>query len=105
MNTDTTTTTTTTHGIAPVTVSGTVATTPVTTIARLVEFVLVDDADRQWLVRARRGELGADVAEGARVTVDGAEGWVVPGRSWRGEPSRTILQASTVVARTLALAA
>lgn len=101
MNTDTTIQ----HGIAPVTVTGTVATIPVTTIARLVEFVLVDDADRQWLVRARRGELGADVTEGARVTVDGAEGWVVPGRSWRGEPSRTILQASTVVARTLALAA
>ena len=101
MNTDITTM----HGIAPVTVTGTVATTPVTTIARLVEFVLVDDADRQWLVRARRGELGHDVVEGARVSVDGAEGWVVPGRSWRREPSRTILQASTVVPRGLVLAA
>lgn len=87
------------------TVTGTVTTSPVTTLARLVEVVVVEDDGREWLVRARRGELGRDVRPGAVVTVEGAEGWVVPGRSWRREPSRTILQASSVTARHLALAA
>ena len=87
------------------TVTGTVTSAPATTLARLVEVVVVDDSGREWLVRARRGELGRDVRPGAVVTVEGAEGWVVPGRSWRHEPSRTILQASRVTTRQLALAA
>lgn len=104
-NTNTNTNAGTTFTDSLTTVTGTVATTPVTTLARLVEFVVIDDDRREWLVRARRGELGRDVRPGAVVTVEGAEGWVVPGRSWRGEPSRTILQSSGVTTRHLALAA
>jgi hypothetical protein len=37
--------------------------------------------------------------------VSGEAGWVVPGRSWRGEASRTILLAASVQAPELALAA
>jgi len=54
-----------------------------------------------------RVDLEATAADRTRatVTVEGAQGWVIPGRSWRHEPSRTIVQASSVEARELALAA
>jgi len=45
------------------------------------------------------------VTPGTRVEVDGEAGWTVPGRSWLGESSRTILQAATVRRSELALAA
>jgi serine acetyltransferase len=78
-----------------VTLSGTVTTAPVLSTARLAEFVVVGAG----------GVVTDDVRVGASVTVEGAQGWVIPGRSWRREPSRTIVQAYAVSAHALALAA
>jgi hypothetical protein len=86
-------------------IDGTVTTAPVLTHDNLVEFVVVDDASREFVVRIPRTELGGHVAIGARVQAAGAEGWVIPGRAWVSEPSRTILQASDVQLRQLAFAA
>ncbi|MBF4600338.1 hypothetical protein ITJ55_05915 [Frigoribacterium sp. VKM Ac-1396] len=88
-----------------ISITGTVATAPTLTTARLVEFVVVDDHGTEFAVRAWRDDVTAAVRPGATVTVHGAAGWVIPGRSWRHEPSRTIVQASSVETRELALAA
>jgi hypothetical protein len=77
-------------------IDGTVTTAPTLTYDNLVEFVVADDLAREFLVRLPLSDLGAHVEPGARVTATGAEGWVVPGRSWRDEPSRTIVQAHEV---------
>ena len=88
-----------------VTLSGTVTTAPVLSTARLAEFVVVDAAGAEYVVRAWSDVVTDDVHVGASVTVEGAQGWVIPGRSWRREPSRTIVQAYAVSAHALALAA
>jgi hypothetical protein len=88
-----------------VTLSGTVTTAPVLSTARLAEFVVVDVAGAEYVVRAWSDVVADDVRVGASVTVEGAQGWVIPGRSWRREPSRTIVQAYAVSADALALAA
>ncbi|GAA4681688.1 hypothetical protein [Frondihabitans cladoniiphilus] len=88
-----------------ITIEGTVTTAPSLTSGNLVEFVVVDDLGTQFSVRIPRTELGAHVAPGARVVAAGAEGWVIPGRAWRDEPSRTILQAHDVQLRRSAYAA
>lgn len=86
-------------------ITGTVTSAPVLTRNDLVEFVVRDDAAREYLVRMPRLELGAHVATGARIVATGAEGWKVPARSWRHEPARTIVQAHDVQLTGLALAA
>jgi hypothetical protein len=88
-----------------ISITGTVATAPALTHDNLVEFVVVDDTAREFVVRIPRSELGGHVTPGARVLATGAEGWVIPGRTWRGEPSRTIVQAHDVQLRDLAFAA
>lgn len=88
-----------------ITIAGTVTTAPALTQDNLVEFVVVDDAAREFVVRIPRSELGGHVAPGARVLASGAEGWVIPGRTWQNEPSRTIVQAHDVQLRDLAFAA
>jgi len=94
-----------TSTITLVRIDGTVTAAPVLTSDDLVEFVVVDDTQREFLVRLPRTELGAHVSTGAHVRATGAEGWVVPGRPWRHEPSRTILQAHDVQLDELAFAA
>lgn len=91
--------------ISLITIDGTVTTTPAFTHDNLVEFVVVDDASREFVVRLPLADLGAHVSIGTRVVASGAEGWVIPGRAWRDEPSRTILQAHDVQLRELAFAA
>jgi len=91
--------------ISLITIDGTVTTAPVLTHDNLVEFVVADDISREFVVRIARSELGGHVTPGARVVASGAEGWVIPGRAWRDEPSRTILQAHDVQLRELAFAA
>ncbi|GAA4265685.1 hypothetical protein [Frondihabitans peucedani] len=91
--------------ISLITIDGTVTTAPVLTHDNLVEFVVADDTAREFVVRIPRTDLGAHVARGARILASGAEGWVIPGRAWRDEPSRTILQAHEVQLRELAFAA
>ena len=88
-----------------ISITGTVTTAPTLTTARLVEFVVVDDRGTEFAVRAWRDDVTAAVRVGASVVVDGAAGWVIPGRSWRREPSRTIVQAYAVGTTALALAA
>lgn len=90
--------------ISLITIDGTVTTAPVLTHDNLVEFVVSDDSAREYVVRIALSELGAHVARGARVMASGAEGWVIPGRAWRDEPSRTILQAHDVQLHQLAFA-
>jgi hypothetical protein len=87
------------------TITGTVSTVPTLTTARLVEFVVVDDRGAEFAVRAWSDVVTDAVRIGATVTVSGTEGWVIPGRSWRGEPSRTIVQAYAVTTDALLLAA
>ena len=87
------------------TITGTVTTVPTLTTARLAEFVVVDASGAEFVVRAWSDVVTDDVRVGATVTVEGAQGWVIPGRSWRREPSRTIVQAYAVSAHALALAA
>ncbi|KQQ28301.1 MULTISPECIES: hypothetical protein [unclassified Frondihabitans] len=86
-------------------IDGTVTTAPSLTHDNLVEFVVVDGFAREFLVRLPRTELGMHVMPGAQVSATGAEGWVVPGRAWRDEPSRTIVQAHDVQLRELSFAA
>jgi hypothetical protein len=86
-------------------IDGIVASIPTLTHEDLVEFVVIDELHREYLVRLPRTELGAHVRVGDHVLVSGAEGWVVPGRAWFGEPSRTILQAHEVRLAEFAIAA
>lgn len=87
-------------------ISGTVLDAPALTSDDLVEFVVADDLTRrEYLVRLPRTALAADVTLDAHVRVAGAAGWVVPGRVWRHEPSRTILQANDVQLAEFAFAA
>ncbi|MFZ7088349.1 hypothetical protein [Curtobacterium sp. RRHDQ10] len=86
-------------------VDGTVASIPVLTHEDLVEFVVIEGLHHEYLVRLPRTDLGAHVRLGDHVLVAGAEGWVVPGRAWFGEPSRTILQAHEVRLAEYAVAA
>lgn len=77
-------------------IDGTVTTAPALTADNLVEFVVVDDSAREFLIRLPRTDLGVHIEPGAHVIATGAQGWVIPGRSWRDEPSRTIVQAHDV---------
>jgi len=88
-----------------ITVSGTVTTEPSPSTPRLVEFVVVDDRGAEFVVRAWADVVTDAVRVGSAVTVEGAQGWVIPGRSWRREPSRTIVQAYAVSTGALVLAA
>ena len=91
--------------ISLITIDGTVTTAPVLTHDNLVEFVVVDGDSAEFVVRLPLADLGQHVSIGTRVVASGAEGWVIPGRAWRDEPSRTILQAHDVQLRELAFAA
>jgi hypothetical protein len=86
-------------------ITGTVTSAPTLSHDDVVEFIVTDDTTREYIVRMPRIELGAHVEPGARVQAAGAEGWTIPGRAWRHEPSRTLLQANDVQLAQLALAA
>jgi hypothetical protein len=87
-------------------IDGTVTSAPSLSSDGRVEFVVLDgDSGREFLVRIPRTELGGDVTVGAHVRTTGSEGWIIPGRSWRHEPSRTILDAHDVQLAELAYAA
>ncbi|NII40581.1 hypothetical protein E9228_001217 [Curtobacterium flaccumfaciens] len=87
-------------------ITGTAIAAPTVSPDRIAEFPVREDrSQREYLVRMPADDLGLFLTPGVRVAVDGEAGWVVPGRSWRGEASRTILQARAVQAPELALAA
>lgn len=86
-------------------ITGTVLQDPTLSHDDMIEFVVADDARREFIVRLPRTELGAHVTRGAHVLATGALGWTVPGRAWRHEPSRTIVQANDVQLASLVLAA
>ncbi|PYY57988.1 hypothetical protein DEJ16_01710 [Curtobacterium sp. MCJR17_055] len=87
-------------------ITGTAIAAPTVSPDRIAEFPVREDrSQREYLVRMPADDLGLFLTPGVRVSVDGEAGWVVPGRSWRGEASRTILQARAVRAPELALAA
>ncbi|MBT2501431.1 hypothetical protein [Curtobacterium sp. ISL-83] len=89
-----------------ITVIGTALAAPTTTPDRIAEFPVQDVwTGREYLVRIAADGLDTPVIPGARVEVHGETGWTVPGRSWRGEASRTLLQAQDVAAGELLLAA
>jgi hypothetical protein len=89
-----------------ITISGTALAAPTITPDRVAEFGVRDErSQREFLVRIAADDLGLFISRGARVDVDGEAGWTVPGRSWRGEASRTLVQARSVRAGELALAA
>ena len=89
-----------------ITITGTALAAPTVSPDRVAEFALRDDRSaREWLVRMPADDLGLFITRGARLAVDGESGWTVPGRSWRGEASRTLVQARSVHAAELALAA
>ena len=93
------------NALTIINIDGIVTSVPRLTAGNLVEFVVTDDDRREFVIRIARQELGGDVQLGSRVMASGAEGWVIPGRSWRDEPSRTIVQAHDVQLRELAFAA
>ena len=89
-----------------ITISGTALAAPRVSPDRIAEFPVRDDrSQREYLVRIPADDLRLFVMRDARVDVDGEAGWTVPGRSWRGEASRTILLAGRVDRSELALAA
>lgn len=89
-----------------ITITGTALAAPVVSPDRIAEFPVRDDrSQREYLVRIPADDLRTFVTRDARVDVDGESGWTVPGRSWRGEASRTILLAGSVRRGELALAA
>ena len=89
-----------------ITILGTAIAAPAISPDRIAEFPVRDaDTQREYLVRVPVDTLDLFVTPGIRVEVDGEAGWTVPGRSWRGEASRTILQAVTIRRSELALAA
>ncbi|MDK8171435.1 hypothetical protein [Curtobacterium citreum] len=95
-----------TSTIDRITISGTALAAPVITPDRIAEFPVREDrSQREYLVRIPADDLRTFVSRDARVAVDGEAGWTVPGRSWRGEASRTILLAGSVHQGELALAA
>lgn len=98
--------TTMTSTIDRITISGTALAAPVITPDRIAEFPVREDrSQREYLVRIPADDLRTFVTRDARVAVDGEAAWTVPGRSWRGEASRTILLAGSVHQGELALAA
>ncbi len=89
-----------------ITITGTALAAPTVSPDRIAEFPVRDDrSQREYLVRIPADDLRLFVTRDARVAVDGEAGWTVPGRSWRGESSRTILLARRVGKGELALAA
>ncbi|MCS5486508.1 hypothetical protein NY588_05080 [Curtobacterium flaccumfaciens pv. beticola] len=95
-----------TSTIDRISISGTALAAPVITPDRIAEFPVREDrSQREYLVRIPADDLRTFVTRDARVDVDGEAGWTVPGRSWRGEASRTILLAGSVHQGELALAA
>ncbi|GAA3339879.1 hypothetical protein GCM10017714_17360 [Curtobacterium pusillum] len=89
-----------------ITISGTALAAPTVSPDRIAEFGVRDErSQREYLVRIPADDLRHFISRGARVDVDGEAGWTVPGRSWRGEASRTLVQAQSVRAGELALAA
>lgn len=89
-----------------ITIIGTATAAPVVSPDRVAEFPVRDNGtQREYVVRVPVDVLDLFVTPGTRVEVDGEAGWTVPGRSWLGESSRTILQAATVRRSELALAA
>jgi len=89
-----------------ITITGTALAAPTVSPDRIAEFPVRDDrSQREYLVRIPADDLRLFVTRDARVDVDGEAGWTVPGRSWRGEASRTILLAGRVDRSELALAA
>ncbi|QKS12234.1 hypothetical protein HUN58_07670 [Curtobacterium sp. Csp1] len=95
-----------TSTIDRISISGTALAAPVITPDRIAEFPVREDrSQREYLVRIPADDLRTFVTRDARVAVDGEAGWTVPGRSWRGEASRTILLAGSVHQGELALAA
>jgi hypothetical protein len=89
-----------------ITTVGTALAAPIITPDRVAEFPLRDAlSDREYLVRIPAHRMPAAIDAGAEVRIDGEAGWTIPGRSWRHEASRTVLQAASVDAAELALAA
>ena len=89
-----------------ITITGTALAAPTVSPDRIAEFGVRDDrSQREYLVRIPADDLGLFITRGARVDIDGEAGWTVPGRSWRGEASRTLVQAQSVRTGELALAA
>lgn len=89
-----------------ITITGTALAAPTVTPDRIAEFGIRDDrSQREYLVRIPAADLGLFISRGAQLDVDGEAGWTVPGRSWRGEASRTLVQAQSVRAGELTLAA
>jgi hypothetical protein len=73
---------------------------------RITVFPVRDDrSQREYLVRIAADDLQTFVTRGTRLDAVGEAGWTVPGRSWAGEASRTLLQAQSVQAGEMALAA
>jgi hypothetical protein len=98
--------TNTTVGNDRLSIIGTALAAPVTTPDNIAEFPVRDVwTGREYLVRIDADDLGVFVTAGARIEVRGEAGWTIPGRSWRGEASRTLLQAQDVTAGELLLAA
>jgi len=89
-----------------ITIIGTALAAPTISPDQIADFPVRDVwTGREYLVRIDAGALGGFVAPGTRVEVTGETGWTVPGRSWRGESSRTLLQAQDVSVGELLLAA
>jgi hypothetical protein len=89
-----------------ITVFGTALAAPTITPDRIAEFPVRDDrTQREYLVRIAADDLGTFITRGTRLDAVGEAGWTVPGRSWAGEASRTLLQAQSVQAGEMALAA
>ena len=89
-----------------ITITGIALAAPTVSPDRIAEFPVRDDrSQREYLVRIPADDLRLFVTRDTRVDVDGEAGWTVPGRSWRGESSRTILLARRIGRSELALAA
>ncbi len=89
-----------------ITIIGTALAAPTVSPDRIAEFGVRDErSQREYLVRIPADDLGRFITRGSRVDIDGEAGWTVPGRSWRGEASRTLVQAQSVRTGDLALAA
>lgn len=88
-----------------ITITGTAIAAPTISPDRIAEFP-VRSGWTDYLVRVPADRLDLFVVvPGTPVSIAGEAGWVVPGRSWLGEGSRTLLLAQDVRAAELALAA